>query len=160
MTSLRAVYMGDIPRFLSLHKSVLALRARLASFPAIELRARETGLYEFSNTLDSIETCRKTAILYFSGVYFFWLSKPFMEWEMSQINAPLSLTQFLVKIWGYIIILLLSSVFYLNIWFSKRLVGYVVKPYNTYPCCVSLYRSVHARTFSAIELRAQQWYTG
>ena len=37
--------------FLSLHRSVLALRARLrdASFPAIKLRARGTGLYWFSN---------------------------------------------------------------------------------------------------------------
>ena len=40
-------------RFLSLHRSVLALRARLrdASFPAIELRARGTGLYWFSKGL-------------------------------------------------------------------------------------------------------------
>ena len=35
-----------VTQFLSLHRSVLALR--VASFPAIELRARGTGLYWFS----------------------------------------------------------------------------------------------------------------
>ena len=55
--------------FLSLHRSVLVLRCRVASFTAVELRARKTGLYWFSNlrqcTVELIPNITLTIKLYF-----------------------------------------------------------------------------------------------